>query len=213
MIQLNILVDDFGRACITDFGLSSIGVGDTLLYLHGLTSVSACSYRWTSPELLEEGARPTPASDIWAFGCVCYEVGFIKHLFGDLSSTRHGQILVGKWPFPECASDAQVMQKLLRGAVPVESVPTTGSDQIDGDMQDLMKRCCAREPGSRPKCQEILRGLEMKGFSAKDRNRGHSQAVYEDLQFQSELRRKEYVRIDFARVEQILNRVCSHRSL
>lgn len=87
---MNILVNDSGRACITDFGLSLIRADKTLAYTLAANTVLGCSYRWAAPELLNENFRPTRASDIWAFGCVCYEVSV--HLFtGDYnysSSTR-----------------------------------------------------------------------------------------------------------------------------
>ena len=37
----------------------------------------AISARYFSPELLEDGARPTPESDMWAFGCVAFWVNGI----------------------------------------------------------------------------------------------------------------------------------------
>jgi serine/threonine protein kinase len=38
------------------------------------TNTFARTTRWASPELLEEDTHPTRESDVWAFGCVCYEV-------------------------------------------------------------------------------------------------------------------------------------------
>lgn len=68
------LVDQFSKARLTDFGLSKILTDGTLGFTNTTKLASGRTTSWTSPELLEDNARPTPESDIWAFGCVCYEV-------------------------------------------------------------------------------------------------------------------------------------------
>ena len=93
-MKANILVDRDRRACIADFGLSTItGVGthaaarasqaslisnDTLMSFTG-----GGTRRWMSPELLDperfgmpesEDNRPTRQSDCYALGMVIYEV-------------------------------------------------------------------------------------------------------------------------------------------
>jgi len=94
-MKANILVNKDRRACIADFGLSTItGVtthataaasqlslisGDSLMSFTG-----GGTRRWMSPELLDperfgvpesEGDRPTRQSDCYALGMVIYEVG------------------------------------------------------------------------------------------------------------------------------------------
>lgn len=68
-MQNDILVNNIGRACIADFGVSTVAVDDVLS--GGITSVAL---RFAAPELLVEGARPSKASDIWALGSICYQV-------------------------------------------------------------------------------------------------------------------------------------------
>ena len=91
-MQANILISSEGRACIADFGLSTItgvatAVGasraslisnDTLMSFTG-----GGTRRWMSPELLDperfgipesEDNRPTRQSDCYALGMVIYEV-------------------------------------------------------------------------------------------------------------------------------------------
>jgi len=91
-MQANILINGDLRACIADFGLSTItGVAtaagasraslisnDTLMSFTG-----GGTRRWMSPELLDpdrfgipesEGNRPTRQSDSYALGMVIYEV-------------------------------------------------------------------------------------------------------------------------------------------
>ena len=73
----NILVDDKGNACLTDFGLSLIAEASAYNYgsVHGGGAI-----RYQAPELIDpeefglESSRPTPASDIFSFACTAIEV-------------------------------------------------------------------------------------------------------------------------------------------
>ncbi|KAJ7828484.1 kinase-like domain-containing protein [Mycena olivaceomarginata] len=78
--QPNILVTSSGRACIADFGLSSII--DAI--------VRAGTVRYQAPELLSGDSSNHFVSDIYAFACLCYE------------------ILTGKLPFFEIVNDITV---------------------------------------------------------------------------------------------------------
>jgi len=94
-MKANILVNKDRRACIADFGLSTI----TGVATHATAAASQASLisndtlmsftgggtrRWMSPELLDperfgmpesESNRPTRQSDCYALGMVIYEVG------------------------------------------------------------------------------------------------------------------------------------------
>ena len=90
-IQANILINQDCRACLADFGLSTVTGVQTLAANGSLVSVlsndSVMSFthggsiRWMSPELIDpeqfgvKGNRPTKTSDCFAFGMVIYEVG------------------------------------------------------------------------------------------------------------------------------------------
>jgi len=99
--KANILVNKDRRACIADFGLSTI----TGVPTHTVAGVSQASLisddtlmsftgggtrRWMSPELLDperfgmpelEGDRPTRQSDCYALGMVIYEVSIVASEF------------------------------------------------------------------------------------------------------------------------------------
>ncbi|KAF9457394.1 hypothetical protein BDZ94DRAFT_232746 [Collybia nuda] len=72
----NILINDEWQACLADFGLTV--VSETTLATQ--TSNGHGSMRWMAPELHDpeffgfNRFLRTPASDIYAFGCVCLEV-------------------------------------------------------------------------------------------------------------------------------------------
>lgn len=74
-MQINALVDRSGRACLADFGLSSVSAAKIPGWTTLLTSManSGGTLRWQAPELLEDQPS-TFASDIYAWSCVCYEV-------------------------------------------------------------------------------------------------------------------------------------------
>ena len=73
--KANILINDSGWACLTDFGLSSIAnLTCTESSAHGPCG----TFRWTAPELLRltetQPDPPTKKSDIYAFAMVAIEV-------------------------------------------------------------------------------------------------------------------------------------------
>ena len=80
--KANILINRDRRACIADFGLTTI----TGVVTHAPARAPFTpggTYRWMSPELLDperfgvpesEGNRPTRQSDCYALGMVIYEV-------------------------------------------------------------------------------------------------------------------------------------------
>ena len=82
--QVNVLVNRSGRACLADFGLANL-VDENILCWSSIQTTehhSSGTLRWQAPELIDppadKSARATPASDIYSFACVCYEVSSIK---------------------------------------------------------------------------------------------------------------------------------------
>ncbi|KAJ7915743.1 heme peroxidase [Mycena leptocephala] len=70
---LNILVTPSGKACIADFGVSSITHAMTLLFTTSTANGRGGTARYQAPELFQ-GGRNHFGSDVYAFACVCYEV-------------------------------------------------------------------------------------------------------------------------------------------
>ncbi|KAF7333364.1 Protein kinase domain-containing protein [Mycena venus] len=71
---INILVTPSRRACIADFGLSSIINAMTLRLTTSSAPARGGTARYQAPELFQGKAIKTFETDIYAFGCVCYEV-------------------------------------------------------------------------------------------------------------------------------------------
>lgn len=75
---MNILINDSGAACLSDFGLAVFAEGRSKNY----ASLRGGAERWLAPELLHperfgfHDDRPTYAGDIYSFACVCLEVRY-----------------------------------------------------------------------------------------------------------------------------------------
>ncbi|KAF9256018.1 kinase-like protein [Marasmius fiardii PR-910] len=124
---VNILITPDGRACIGDFGLSR--VADT----HGLNFTSSHSRpagtaRWLAPELLR-GGHPSKQSDIYAFGCVCYE------------------IFTGLHPFPDVRNEMTVLLQVVSGERPSRPLEIT---ELSDAMWTLIGSCWDADSSSRP---------------------------------------------------------------
>lgn len=75
-VQSNVLVDENGRALLTNFGLAILANADDLTAIIPMRG----TIRWMSPELLGTGDTTiesryiTPSNNIWALGIVIWEV-------------------------------------------------------------------------------------------------------------------------------------------
>ncbi|KAF9222656.1 kinase-like protein [Gyrodon lividus] len=135
----NVLVDDNGRACLTDFGLSLI-IRDFVGTSYLKSSVCG-AVRYADPELVRQANNegntsvvyPTEPSDMYSFGSLMLHV------------------LSGKKPY-EGVRDIFLVAKILNGKRP--SLPTNDKRIPPGD-KSLIKRCWSREKSMRPSANEI----------------------------------------------------------
>ncbi|EIN12036.1 kinase-like protein, partial [Punctularia strigosozonata HHB-11173 SS5] len=134
----NVLVDDEGRAQLTDFGLTAVMYESDAI--GGLTTASFHdgSSRWMAPELYVGSVRLTPESDVYAFSMLLFE------------------IYAGQPPFHSCRTDAQVFLMVLRGERPVRTVEAT-LNGLAPQTWGLMEKCWAQRPGDRPNLYDISR--------------------------------------------------------
>lgn len=186
----NVLISNEDRALITDFGISHIAAAAS----HGVTQGHTNSYigytlRWAAPEMFNsesEPTRPTKACDIWSFGCLCYEV------------------LSLKLPFYEDRTDTKVLVNLVLGKLPTRPKPEGAdcSNLIEDWVWDLfLMKCWCIRPEERPTCEGI-RSVISQALDVP-RNWMDAKPTNED--------RTSYGRehtINYARVEQILLKVC-----
>jgi serine/threonine protein kinase len=83
--QLNILISRSGRACLADFGLATARDSKPIVMTYMTSGKTTGTLRWQAPELFPdmqslEPESPekgnTTATDIYAYGLVCYEVNY-----------------------------------------------------------------------------------------------------------------------------------------
>lgn len=179
--SLNILVNTQNRAVITDFGSARrilLSQGQThagrmpertstehmgFKSLHVEVTASgfmitgpAWTIRWAAPELLN-GGFPTLATDVWAFGWICWEV------------------LTGKYPFGE-EKDVAVVLKIMKGDIPsnmnsqdlrripdFSGIPDIEEESHLNDMTalgELMMRCWSLDPNERPDIEQCRESIQ-----------------------------------------------------
>ncbi|KAJ7728912.1 hypothetical protein B0H16DRAFT_233408 [Mycena metata] len=144
----NILVTPSGRACVADFGLSSI-IATSLKFQQSTTTTRGGTTRYQAPELLNSAeAQNHFGSDIYAFACVGYE------------------ILTDKNPFFEIKNEMYLVGQVLKGLRP--SRPETISAE-DG-LWLLLQDCWNEEPTKRPRAIQIVERLRAPPISAKEAN-------------------------------------------
>ncbi|KAG6807417.1 hypothetical protein H0H92_007613 [Tricholoma furcatifolium] len=128
----NILVNESGRALICDFGLASIlpSSGGTVMY--------------QAPEIFKQESFNTKETDVYAFGCLAYEV------FAD------------KPPFAKLTAHL-IISKVMHGHRPKRphnSSATWNAWGLTEDIWALIKMCWKADPASRPTVDEAIWRLE-----------------------------------------------------
>ncbi|KAF7354925.1 Protein kinase domain-containing protein [Mycena sanguinolenta] len=133
----NILVTPSGRACIADFGLSTIVDELSLKMAFSSRSGPAGTVRYQAPELLKNESSTHFGSDVYAFACVCYE------------------ILTGKVPFFEVVNEAAVICKIV-----MDEARPSGLEMIFPDeLRLLLEDCWHQKAEKRPTSTAVLRRL------------------------------------------------------
>ncbi|KAG6843949.1 hypothetical protein H0H87_011455 [Tephrocybe sp. NHM501043] len=70
----NVLITDTHRACLADFGLSTASKSQAFVLTSDSSGQVGGTSRWTAPELLNgTQVTNTVMSDVYSFGCVCFE--------------------------------------------------------------------------------------------------------------------------------------------
>jgi serine/threonine protein kinase len=126
---------DFGLAAAVDGGEEQVGIRGTPAYL--------------APEQWQ-GRRASPASDVWSFGILLYELLFRRLPFSAKSFPEIEQKVrdgYDSWPPPKPTS------RRLRPLV------------------ELMRSCLQSEPAKRPRADQLLERLEALGADERRRRR------------------------------------------
>ncbi|KAJ7883518.1 kinase-like domain-containing protein [Mycena olivaceomarginata] len=116
----NILVTPSHRACIADFGVSSIVKAITVRFTHTTAKKGGGTANYLAPELFR-GDQNHFSSDVYAFSCVCYE------------------IMIGNVPFYDLPNEMAVMFKVIVGDRPSRPISCSAT-ALDG-LWVLMQKC------------------------------------------------------------------------
>jgi WD40 repeat protein/serine/threonine protein kinase len=117
---------------------------------------------YLAPELWRRSARATPASDMYAFGCILYEIFCGRRPFATAETSRSNR----------AAQLAQWMRHHV-GARPPD--PTELAPGLDGELAQLMVACLAKQPHQRPSSFASLRERLVEIFERQAGRKYHRQ--------------------------------------
>ncbi len=146
--SLNILLDINGRAKLCDFGLS-------ILKSQAEDTSKVGSTLWNAPEVLQ-GKTATPASDIYSFAMICWEVVTRRLPYSDPKTG----LLVGDRDW----SEQVVAPLVIQGRR--EIIP----DDCPSELAMVIQACWAQDPTQRPTASQVtqvLEGLWQEALTAK----------------------------------------------
>ncbi|KAJ7017258.1 kinase-like domain-containing protein [Mycena alexandri] len=137
----NILITNEWSACLTDFGLASFS--DATAATH-TSRHRAGSLRWMAPELIDPDRfgrqfLRTPATDVFAFGCVCLE------------------LYTGQPPFTGL-SEAAALLKVIDGRRPEQPC---GEPTMSAALWDYVSECWAQESEKRPLSKIVVQRIPL----------------------------------------------------
>lgn len=121
----NILIDDYDRYLITDFGISK-KIRSTMRKQSN-RAIGAGAVAYMGPERFKSDPTPVKASDIWSLGASIYELA------------------TGELPFNGLGG------VMLRNGTEMPSL----DDKWSKDMQMVMQSCLAKETRDRPTAQQL----------------------------------------------------------
>ncbi|KAG5350819.1 hypothetical protein C0989_009145 [Termitomyces sp. Mn162] len=144
----NILIHETGKACLSDFGISGV-LDSNIVAWTSQSSVASKggSVRWQAPELdmeKDEEVINSPYSDVYALGCVFYEV------------------FTGNIPFHHISRDTTVVLQIQRGIRPSRPSELDAAWREWGLTEEiwaLCGDCWKNEPKERPSVEDVSRRL------------------------------------------------------
>ena len=132
--SLNVLLDEHGRACITDFGLSRVEYrGEAVDFVTLAPNRMSGTAHWRAPEqqLVGQKARFNARCDVFSLGMVLWELATEQPPFANKGQAEVGDLI-------------------LRGVRPV--IP----DSVPAYYSEWVTRCWEQDADKRPLCAPLL---------------------------------------------------------
>lgn len=128
----NILVTEYGRPTLTDFGISTVG---------GEGEAQGMSIPWSPPEVLADSTKSSPASDVYSLAATLYTLLTNRTPF-EIVGAPNGQI--------DVISRIQSMP-----------VPSIGRADVSSSLEAALARAMSKDPAARPQSAiEFARALQ-----------------------------------------------------
>ncbi|KAF8512153.1 kinase-like domain-containing protein, partial [Hysterangium stoloniferum] len=143
----NVLISGSGDALLADFGLTRYV--EKLAMVSGTPSgLSAHGHiRFSAPELLYpqpgEESRPTPESDVFAFGC------FLIQLYTE------------ELPFAEIRIEAHLITEIIKGRTPMRPTGAAVKRGLDDSLWEVASNCWDFDVSQRPKMKRVADRLQL----------------------------------------------------
>jgi serine/threonine protein kinase len=157
-IQNNVLVDEQGRARLTDFFVSAMMQARN----EATSTLSTGSTAWMAPEQLapedmgipdDQASLPTKESDMYAWAMTAWEVHNRSSLMG-VDELILLQVYSGETPFSHLRI-GQLVNEVIAGVRPTR--PTNPS--MDDLTWDCMQECWSQQPYMRPSITKLKEAL------------------------------------------------------
>ena len=124
-----------GRLKVADFGLARFFTSS----FGATTAKTVGSPAWMAPEVITNGTRIRPPSDIFSFGVVLWE------------------LLTGLVPWQSCTAMHIVYQVACSASRP--PLPSKPMPSVPLDYINLIEECWMQSPENRPKCAAVVQRL------------------------------------------------------
>ena len=163
MPQENVLVDGYGVAKLTDFGLSILldnAFGDGLRSSYEFRG----TLQYADPVLLQDEPR-TRNTDMWALGWVIFEVSFVYLVLSFLSTHQLYlvlQLVVGRKPYWNFTSPKKLHHHLLTQEVTIPTEEEYPNLPYAWLLWPILSGCWRRHSKPRLSASEIARKMQLK---------------------------------------------------